>query len=215
MRLKVGDRAQLEPPPTAGGGRVAVRIVGWIENECLIVNMPPVQRVRLGLLEGETVMLRVFTGQNAFAFRSSVLKKYTPVSEYLQLSFPRRVEGVAVRNSPRYRIDIPARIVLPAGGEPVLAHMDNIGITGALLDAPAPLGERGASLRVTFDLVLHDVPVSLSLAATIRSIQSDETAGATPRHRHGVSFENIAPNDRLILAALVWYHLYENPRRAA
>jgi c-di-GMP-binding flagellar brake protein YcgR len=214
MRLKVGDRAQLEPPPRAGSERVPVRVVGWIENESLIVTVPQSPRGRLTLLEGEDVMLRVFTGQSAFAFRCAVLKRNSQAFDFLQLTFPDHVEGVAVRNSPRVRIGLPAKVTGASGGTPMDARIDNLGATGALLDSFAPLGARGDSLKVDFDMVLHEVPVSLSLSATIRSAQTDEPSEGAPRHRCGVSFVELTPNDRLILASLVWFHMYENPKLA-
>jgi len=215
MRLKVGDRAQLEPPAKAGNGRMPVRVVGWVENESLIVTVPHLSAGRLELLAGEMVLMRVFTGQSAFAFRCSVLKKYSPAFEYLQLSFPQRVDGVEVRSSPRVRIDLPAKVTLANGGGSSLdALIDNVGTTGALLEAAAPLGAKGDSLKVTFDLVLHEIPVSLSLDATIRTVHTDEASDGAPRSRHGVSFVEPGANNRLILAALVWFHMFENPNRA-
>jgi hypothetical protein len=215
MRLRVGDRAQLEPPTQTGTGRILVRVVGWVEAHSLIVTGPQSIGGRLTLLEGELVMLRVFTGRSAFAFRCSVLNKYTPAFDYLQLSFPQRVDGVEVRSSPRVHIDLPAKVTLASGGSPVEARIDNIGTTGALLDTAAPLGAKGDTLKVDFDLVLHEIPVSLSLNATIRTVQSDEAPDSTSRHRYGVSFIEPVASDRLILAALVWFHMYENPNLTA
>ena len=81
--------------------------------------------------------------------------------------------------------------------------------TGALIVCDSPLGEVGEVLQVAFGFVLHDVPVSLQLRAEIRTVE--ETAEQLC-YRHGVAFVEPDPNDRLVLAALVWYNMYENPK---
>jgi hypothetical protein len=215
MRLKVGDRAQIEPPQHIAADRLPTKVVGWVENESLIMTVPQTRGGPLELREGETVVVRVFTGRQAFAFRSVVLKKSAPPFRYLHLSFPERVEGAEVRSSPRYRVDLPGNATAAAGGNPVGVRIDNIGTTGALVIASTPLGVNGELIKLEFSLVLHDIPVSLSLKAKIRSTQSDEDGSGASRHRHGVSFEEPGTNDRLILAALVCFNMYENPKQAA
>lgn len=212
MRLKVGDRAQLSPPAQMAVARLPVRIVGWVEGRSLITSAPATATGRLALQKDEHVLLRVFTGSSAFAFRSTVLKALRPPFEYLHLSFPDRVEALEIRNSPRYRVDLPAKAG-PAGGEPAAkARVDNLSATGALVSSESPLGQVGGKLRVAFDFELHGVPSSLSLDATIKSAKPPEGEGG--RHLHGVAFDAPAPNDQLLLRALVWYEMYEHPRNA-
>jgi hypothetical protein len=93
--------------------------------------------------------------------------------------------------------------------------VENISTTGALLVSGEPLGAVGEAVKLDFGFLLHEVPVSLSLNCVVRSTKSDQDAAGASRYSHGVSFEDPAPNDRLMLAALVWFHMYENPRLAA
>src|SRR5262249_1537194 len=53
MRIKVGDRLQLEPPKQTGVSRAAIAVVGWVENRTLIVTPPATRDGRLSLREGE------------------------------------------------------------------------------------------------------------------------------------------------------------------
>jgi hypothetical protein len=210
MRLKVGDRVQLEPPAHAGAGRVTARTVGWVEGQSLILTVPQTPGGKLCLQAGETVVVRVFTGRSAFAFGATVLRGTTKVSDYLHLSFPDAIDGVDVRSSPRFRLCLPAKAAAD-GAQPVDATIDNIGSTGALVVCAEPLGAIGGRIELAFDLELHKVPMSLALQAEIRTV---EEAGASV-HRHGVSFSDPSPNDRLVLAALVWFNMYENPKLSA
>lgn len=209
MHLKVGDPVQVELP--AHLGRVSVRVVGWVEGHCLILTVPHTASGRLGLHIGENVVVRVFTGRSAFAFRCAVLRSTLKPSDYLHLSFPTTIDGVHVRSSPRVRIALPASATPAAGSEARAVSVDNIGSTGALLVSPSRLGGPGDRIEVAFDLVLHDVPVSLALQAEIRSEDTDDRGMV----RHGVAFVAPGPNDRLALAALVWFHMYENPQLRA
>jgi len=206
MRLKVGDRVQIAPPARVSSARASARVVGWLEGQSFIVTTPQTGSGRLALQQGEVVVVRVFTGRSAFAFRCSVLRNASAVTDYLHLSFPETVDGVDVRSSPRFRVGLPARITAAAPGAPAEAKIDNMGSTGALLLCASPLGGIGDDVQLAFDLVLHDVPVSFALNATIRSSEP-----GADHHRHGVSFVEPAAHDRLVLAAFVCFNMYENP----
>jgi hypothetical protein len=210
MRLRVGDRVQVEPPPQVGSSRASARVVGWVEGQCIILTGPQIGARRTYFQAGEVVVVRVFTGRSAFAFGCTVLKTTATPVDYVHLSFPDSIAGVDVRSSPRVRLNLGAKAAAQ-DAEARDATIDNIGCTGALIVCGHPLGAVGDSVSVEFDVVLHDVPVSLSLRAAIRSI---DNAGDGP-HRYGVSFVDPGPNDRLILAALIWFNMYENPRLSA
>lgn len=214
MRMKVGDRAQLEPPSQMNAGRVPVRIVGWVEGRSLIVTVPMTNSGRLALQKGENVLLRVFTGSSAFAFKGTVLKAPRPPFDYLHLTFPDKVEGLEVRSSPRYRVNIEARAVPAGGAGAVDARIDNISATGAMIESAEPLGSAGEEIKLDFDFSLHGVPSALKLTATIRTAKSAEDAAGAPRHQHGVTFKDPPPHDLLLLRALVWYEMHEHPRNA-
>jgi hypothetical protein len=215
MRLRVGDRAQLEPPAQTGVGRLQVSVVGWVAGGCLIVTAPRTARGRLDLRAGEIVLLRAFTGRRAFAFRCTVLKRNAPPFDYLHLSFPDRVQGLDVRNAPRVRVGLPAKAA-PAGAKGEIAlQIENLSATGALLVAPEPLGAIGETVNLALEFTLHEIPVPLSLACAIRSIRSEQDGAGEPRNFHGVSFEGLSNSDRLMLSAFVWFQMYENPGLAA
>jgi hypothetical protein len=206
MHLKVGDRVQIEPPPHLQQGRLSSLVVGWVERQSLILTVPRTASGRLSLQPGELVVVRAFTGRSAYAFRCSVLKKAASPFDYLYLTFPDAIDGVDVRSSPRFRLRLAAK-VSAQGAAAVAASIDNMGATGASIACDQPLGQVGDRIEVAFDLVLHDVPVALALQAEIRAV-----AHAGSMHRHGVCFVEPTTNDRLVLAAFVWFNMYENPQ---
>ena len=214
MRLKVGDRLHLEPPRRIVGGRTSVTMLGWLEGQSVITTAPQNDAGRLVLQEGELVLMRAFTGKNAFAFRATVLKvAYLPFA-YLHLSFPDKVEGVEIRNSPRCHVRVPAMIT--AGGKaPFQGNILNIGTTGVLIETDVPMDQDGSLIKIAFSLELHGVPVSLDLSARVCGAKGAVAGDDPSRHQHGAEFRNLQPNDRLVLGSLICYQLYEHPRSAA
>jgi len=211
MRLKVGDQVYLEPPMAVAGGRATVTVLGWLEGTSLIVTAPQNAAGRLALQEDELVLLRAFTGTSAYAFRAAVLKTARQPFHHLHLSFPDKVEGVAVRNSPRCRLRLPARIGVE-GRAPGEGSILNIGTTGALIESAEALECGQGLIQIGFAFELHGVPVSLELRAKVCGEKNIPAADATAPRQYGVEFAQMQPNDRLILGSLVWYRMYEYPR---
>lgn len=211
MRLKVGDQIHLEPPMAVAGGRATATVLGWLEGASLIVTAPQNAAGRLVLQEDELVLLRAFTGTSAYAFRAAVLKMARQPFHHMHLSFPDKVDGVAVRSSPRCRLRLPVRITAD-GRAPDEGAILNIGTTGALIET-AELLERGqGSIQMAFSFELHGVPVALELRAQVCGEKSKPAADTAARRQYGVEFTQMQPNDRLILGSLVWYRMYEYPR---
>ena len=211
MRLKVGDQIHLEPPRRIVAGRATVTTLGWLEGQSIMVTAPQNDAGRLVLQEGEQVLLRAFTGKSAFAFCTTVLKAAHQPFHYLHLSFPDKVEGVAIRNSPRCRMRLPAAIT-PPGRATSQGNILNIGTTGALIEAAEPLAPGEGMIQIAFALELHGVPVSLDLRAQVCGAKGAPAAGGVPLRQYGVEFRQLQPNDRLVLGSLVWYRMYEDPR---
>ncbi len=213
MRLKVGDPVHLEPPRRVAGGRATVTVLGWLEGRSVIVTAPENAAGRLVLHDGESVLLRAFTGRSAYAFRSTVLKAAHQPYHHLHLSFPDGIESVAIRASPRCRVRLPVRI--SAGDSaPGQGTILNIGTTGALIETAGAPGKE-ALVQLVFSLELHGVPVSLDLRAQICGAKGSPAGDGAPRSQFGVEFKELQPNDRLVLASLVWYLMHEHPRSVA
>jgi len=214
MRLKVGDQVSLEPRHRIAGGRATVKVLGWLEGVSLMVTIPQNTAGRVFLQEDEQVLMRAFTGKSAFAFRTAVLRAAYQPFQYLHIGFPVEVERVQIRNSFRFRVNLPASIVL-AGKRGRPGSIVNIGTTGALIETPEAIDTDASSIRITTSFELHGAPVSLDLGATVRIAKSESLGHGMPRHLYGVEFNDLKPNDRLVLGSLLWYHMHEHPGSAA
>lgn len=215
MKLRVGDRMQIQPPQQLSGERFIVRLIGYLNNVSLLVSAPFDNGLRLGLMEGEKVVVRVFAAQNAFGFNSTVDKICKFPFDYLHLSFPKEVQGMVIRKSPRVRTRIIAAIgnANQAAAESASGLIANISATGAMLDARRSLGSKGDVLRMAFRVNLHRIDAYLSINAAIRAIFADEavdTQGA-PLIHHGLEFVDLQPNDSVILQSLIYQQMIEQP----
>lgn len=216
MRLKVGDRLQIQPPAQLTQERFNVRLIGYLDGQSVLVTPPYANGLRLPLQEGENIIVRYFSGQNAFGFSATISKISKLPYEYFHLSFPESVKGMIIRKAPRVRTRIIAAVLRPdqpPGSDPKSAIIANMSASGALLDSRHALGGKGDSIRLTFRVRLHNIDALLSVNAAIRAVFEDENPGPDKRCfvHHGIEFQDLEPNDSVILQSLIYQQMVENP----
>ncbi len=220
MRLKIGDRLQIQPPAQLTQERFTVRLIGYLDGQTLLVTPPYANGLRLPLQENENVVIRYFSGQNAFGFSTTIEKIQKLPFEYFHLSFPQTVKGMIIRKAPRVKTRVISSVTNPgeqAGPPPKSALIANISATGALVDSRQPLGDKGNVIRLTFRVHLHNVDALLNVNAVIRAIFEDETPDPDkPSYvHHGVEFQDLQPNDSVILQILIYQQMIESPHLVA
>ena len=207
MGLRVGDRMQLAPPPGVRGEPCMVRLIGYVRELSLLVSAPPPGSWQAPVIEGDNVVMRVFSGRNAFGFVSRIDKVIKLPFEYLHLSFPRVIAGRVIRRSRRVKCDIP--VVVDGGGDP--ATISNLSSTGAEICSNATLGEPGKALRLEFTIRVHDAEAPVALNAVIRSAQAAAGDGKS-QWRAGVEFVDVPAATNAALKNLVYQELIERPQ---
>jgi c-di-GMP-binding flagellar brake protein YcgR len=220
MRLRVGDRLQLEPPATVSSDRHMCKIIGWVDNLSLLVTTPMVGGLRVPLRDNDKIVARIFANQNAFAFDTDVLRAVKIPFDHLHLTFPTRIQGAVIRKSPRIKIRQIATVSpLPTEGAAVdesvraSAIILNVSADGALVQAKQPLSEKNGRLRLAFRVNLHDVDAMVTVSAIVRSIFTEE--GKVGVICHGIQFQEMAANDRLILQSMIYQKMIEQPHLVA
>lgn len=213
MKLKVGDRLQIQPPARFSSDPVVVRLIGYVNTLSLLVTFPrEANGLRLLLVENDKLDIRVFSSQNAFGFSATVSKIIKIPFEYLHLSFPDEVKGMVIRKAPRVKTRIICSVLAHQSGDVSLPGMlVNLSATGALLDARRAIqGE----VKLVFRVTLHAIEVILTLNAVVRAQFTDEApvGGAQIFYHHGLEFVDLQPNDNLILQSLVYQQMIEKPQ---
>ncbi|HEX4984851.1 MAG TPA: flagellar brake protein [Burkholderiales bacterium] len=209
MRLKAGDRVQIQLPVNVTGERYIVRLIGYLDRQCVLVTAPAGLDRQRPLREGDEVVVRVFPGRGAFGFSSFVDKIIRAPFEYLHLSFPKSVQGLMVRKSPRVKTELAAKARTAAGEADV--KVLNLSATGMLVRSTAALGEKGAEITVKLPLDVFDVKTAIDLRCRIRTLSTASDAHAGETHLCGVEFTGLQPDQMLILQSVVHHELARNP----
>ncbi len=218
MKLKAEDRLQLEPPPQLARERFSVRVIGFLRDASLLVTVPiTANGLRLQLVENEKVVMRSFSGQNAFGFACTIQRIIKIPYEYMHLSFPTHIQGIMIRKAPRIKTRIIATIqngVAGAAG-PISALISDISANGVSLEAKQALGDKGVILNVAFKVQLHNVDAFLSVKGVIRAVLSADPADAAKSGmiRHGIEFQDLQPNDCVVLQSMIYQQMIENPHK--
>lgn len=217
MRLRVGDRIQLQPPAAVALDRYIVKLIGYLDNATLLVTTPTVNGLRVQLRENDKIVARVFTSQNAFGFSSTVERICKIPYEYTHLSFPVDIQSSVIRKAPRVRTRIIASVANPDASERDArqsAVIVNLSADGALVKARQPLCQKGQAIRMSFRINLHNVDALLSVDAVIRSIFRDDEKGGgeAAMVSHGVQFQGLAANDSVILQSMIYQQMIEQPQ---
>ncbi len=219
MKLEVGSRLQLEPPKKLGRERFIVRVVGYMRGASLIVTTPTAANgTCLQLLEGEKVVMRSFSGQNAFAFACTVEFACKRPYEYLHLSFPDVIQGVMIRKAPRVRAKIVATVqnaTSPDARKRDSALISDISADGAALDARNPLGKKGDILNLVFQVNLYKIDALLSVNGVVRTATraEDMELSGLEITRYGIEFQGLKPDDTIILQGMVYQQIVECPNQ--
>jgi len=216
MRLRAGDRILLQPPPRLGEARYTVKLIGYLDNVDLLVTAPLDNGLRLPLEEDDEIIARIFSSQKAFGF-SSIVKKVCHIPyNYLHLSFPEQIQGTVIRKSPRVRTNIIASITKTDAGDSndrKSGFIVNLSGDGASIRTRQAIGDKGQMIRLAFRVNLHEIDTQLVVQAIIRSTSVDDgTSGDNNATLiHGIQFQNLAPNDSMILQSLIYQQMIEQP----
>ena len=215
MRLKVGDRIQIQPPATVSHNRYVVKLIGYVDNVGLLVTSPMENGFRVPFRERDKIVARIFSSQKAFGFSTQIDRVCKIPFDYLHLSFPDRIQGSLIRSAPRVRTNIIASIAKPGaddGGERQSGLIVNLSADGALVKTRQALCEKGQSVQLSFRINLHNLDAYLTVTAVVRTTFADEIKPGSPAMiNHGVQFQKLPPNDSVILQSKIYQQMIEQP----
>lgn len=217
MRLRVGDRIQLQLPLSFGDERVFAKVIGYLDNVSVLVTAPVISGNRLSLREHDKIVVRVFSSQKAFAFDCHVIKVSNIPFTYLHLSYPEKIQGSVVRKDPRIKVRIIASVKKANSqdqDEKFSVVITNLSAAGALVTTNRPLFEKGQRLLVSFQIKLHHIDTLMTLNAIVRNITEDERTepGVGLSISHGLQFVDVDPNSVMLLQSMIYQQMIEQPQ---
>lgn len=204
-KIRIGSPLQMQS--SADAPRLAVRLIGYLRGTGLIVTVPEADGELVMLKDGQAFIMRFFSGQNAYAFTSTVVKQTSVPFPHVHLSFPREVRGLEIRKGARIDVELIAAIAMEgeAGGEAKAgsAKIVNLSTGGAALRSKLPLGNKGDVINIKFKVMIHDIQSYLVFDSIIRTVTEDKSIPNMP-YLHGVQFEHGDQGMVLALAAFVY-----------
>jgi c-di-GMP-binding flagellar brake protein YcgR len=202
MHLQVGVRLQFITYRRLKPVQYFSTLIGYIKDEYLIVKMPMENGVPIGLVEGERVTIRVFSGVNVCSFDCTVERIFGRPLLYLHLSFPETIQGTLLRTSMRVKADLPATI---SGGAPdevaTQCVLANVSVNGARIDTRARLAQDSGEMLLSFMLTPppDNQPVQVRARVLIRNVNPVQEAFA-----YGVEFIELEPTYYMLLQNLTY-----------
>jgi len=208
IKLMPGDALQLQPMLEGQTERFTVHVIGVMKPKSVLVTMPIVEGKLIFVRDGQTYLVRAFSGLNVCAFKAKVLKSQLQPFPYLHLSYPDSVQAMRIRKAMR----APASIIVAVqqseeGKQTGAGKLVDISVGGAKMFSPMPLGQKGDSLWLSFKVKLGDMEEYVKTPVVIRSTGEEEDDQGKRMKAFGIQFGELGQSQRLIIMNLVYQHL--------
>lgn len=213
VKFAIGDVLQLQPQMEGLVDRYSVHVVGSIKSKSLMVSAPLIDGKLVSVRDGQTFMVRAFSGLNVYAFRTKVLKyQYSPFP-YLHLSYPKRVHGKRVRKALRASASIIVSIHEEAeGGQIGAGKIVDISMGGARVLSTARLGSKDQPIWLAFKVLLGDIEEYVKTRAIVRTEGEELGDDGRPVRFHGVEFEELNQTQKLLIMSFVYQQFFLNEK---
>lgn len=208
IKLMPDDTLQLQPLLEGQTERFTVRVIGLMKPKSVLVTAPMVDGKLIFIRDGQTYLVRAFSGLNVCAFKARVLKSQLQPFPYLHLSYPDSVQAMRIRKAMRAPASIIVAVHESEEGRQVGAgKMVDISVGGAKMLTPANLGKKDQTLWLSFKVRLGDMEEYVKTPAIIRSLGEEDDEQGKPMKSFGMQFGELTQAQRLIIMNLVYQHL--------
>lgn len=209
-RLAAGDTLQLQAQYGEGQGRFVVTLIGYLKGKGIIVTAPMRDGKVLLMREGQSFVVRMFSGKSAYAFPAAIIKVTNVPYPHLHLSYPARVQAVMVRRDARAKVRVIAA-VHSRNNPSAAAILSDLSTGGCSLLTDHQLGLKSEEIVIKFKVPVGDLEQLLTVKGIIRGVQMD-IPDDKDRHKfaHGIQFAELAPADQVTLTAFVYQKLIED-----
>lgn len=210
IKPQIGERIQLRLLDQNLQTYYSARLIGYIRNLSILVTRPTSAERPFIPTEGTQLEVRMVTGNNIYAFQSSIQRLCIAPAQYLHLDYPVEVRVQKLRKSPWARLNLGVTVT-DARGTHETARLVNLSADGAQLHAPPTLGKPGEALRISFHATLDELKTTLNLDATIMHIHAPQTRREAEANmvEYGIAFHDVTVEDMLWLKGLTYRHIAE------
>lgn len=208
IKLMPGDALQLQPMLEGQTERFTVHVIGVMKPKSVLVTAPVVDGKLIFVRDGQTYLVRAFSGLNVCAFKARVLKSQLQPFPYLHLSYPESVQAMRIRKAMRAPATIIVAVTQSEEGRQIGAgKLVDISVGGAKMLSPMPLGDKGESLWLSFKVRLGEMEEYVKTPVVIRSVGEEDDEQGKRMKSYGIQFGELEQSQRLIIMNLVYQHL--------
>lgn len=208
IKLMPGDALQLQPMLEGQTERFTVHVIGVMKPKSVLVTAPIVDGKMIFVRDGQTYLVRAFSGLNVCAFKARVLKSQLQPFPYLHLSYPDSVQAMRIRKAMRAPANIIVAVQQTEDGRQIgAAKIIDISVGGARMLSPTPIGRKGDALWLSFKVKLGDMEEYVKTPVVIRSEGDDADEQGRRMKVFGIQFGDLEQSQRLIIMNLVYQHL--------
>lgn len=205
IQLHVGDRLQLEMLADGARTQHFTLLIGYVPGHSVLVRTPLVQNIPVPIREGETVLVRSFSGRHACSFESAVTRVCRAPFPYLHLEYPQAIRQMQVRGALRVRVNLAATALNPEYADSDLPNpitIADLSVSGALLESRTELGETGSKVELAFKFLVqpNNYEVRLTTPAEVQSVRKTANDGTFV---HGVRFQHLHTTESLLLQSFI------------
>lgn len=206
MNLQVGVRLQFITYRRIKPVQYFSTLIGYVKDEYLIVRIPVENGTPVGLVEGERITIRVFSGVNVCSFACTVERVFDRPLLYVHLSFPDAIQGTSLRAAMRVKVEIPAQ-VLRAGAAVAGCTLTNVSVNGARIESASSLPQDGVDIMVEFSLPspVGEQEVRIKARAAVRNVNAQRReSDGSEFFAYGVEFLDLDPLHYTMLQNLTY-----------
>lgn len=215
LALDVGDVLQLQFLPAESQERHYVKVIGYLQDRSLIVTTPHVNGKYMLVREGQSLAVRLLSGNNIMAFTVNVLRSCARPYPYLHLSYPKQMQAIMVRKAQRVNFKCQAEVhaTNAPAAQSHLVDVEDISTSGALFVSKEPLGEVKGLLSMNLRISVAKEEENLVLVCIIRNHrQRDGRDGK--ENLYGVEFQFADRQESIMLHAFVYEQIVNSHESA-
>jgi hypothetical protein len=211
VKLMPGDALQLQPLLEGQTERFSVHVIGVMKPKSLLVTAPIVDGKLIFVRDGQTYLVRAFSGLNVCAFKARILKSQLQPFPYLHLAYPDSVQAMRIRKAMR----APTSIIVAVhetedGRQNGAGKIVDLSVGGARMYSPMKVGVKDQTLWLSFKVKLGDMEEYVKTPAVIRAVGEEDDEQGKRMNVFGLQFGELAQSQRLIIMNLVYQHLLKD-----